>query len=678
MATLASLNIALTADSAGLKKDLDKAKGHSKRFAKDQKSQFAAVANSLKAVGAAAAVAVVAIAKTLEVAAETAKELKIMADLTGLSTDRLQGVTPALVKHGISLEKYADIIKDVNDKTHDFLQTGGGPMKDFFEQIAPKVGITADAFKDLSGEQGLQLYVDSLEKAGLSQEQMTFYMEALASDSTMLLPLLRDNAAGLNEFAGAASNVMRPETIKGLTDLTANFELLKTSVVNTVANNLSGWIIGVSGYFDILSQKTAGTYVATGQFGEAIDNVVLAMGDEIDQANNLFTLLGTGKTITQSAAIATLSNAKAHLANAEAKYEEAEAEKALQMVLLQRKLQLEQEALNSIREGTDAYEEREQSITQILIQMGGLTRLTKGSAESLAKARAEVARIQTAIDGAVDGMVTFDGELITANSLGERLAGTVGTMGMPAIISDAQTLAEKLGISLQLAQAIARIGGSAGASGPDAAVQQTRDAYNINDLITNGIASVTNYPSSSSSSGGGGGGSSEVDASAAMVAATQAILDEAAKADGAGWASIAEDFSGSLKSELSKALKSGDWSSIGDVLMDQLTSSIIDKAVGGAVDWGMSLLGFADGGIVPSTPNSKSYADSVPAMLQPGELVVPVDQVGNFLNGGSGGGQTFNINVTGDVSRLTRTEIVKMMPEIAAGTNMLNKENNYR
>jgi hypothetical protein len=53
-----------------------------------------------------------------------------------------------------------------------------------------------------------------------------------------------------------------------------------------------------------------------------------------------------------------------------------------------------------------------------------------------------------------------------------------------------------------------------------------------------------------------------------------------------------------------------------------------------------------------------------------------VDQVDNFMSGGSGGGgQTFNINITGDVSRLTRNEVVKMMPEIAAGTNMINKEN---
>ena len=678
MATLASLNIALTADSARLKSDLNKAKGHSKKFAADQKKQFAAVASSLKVVGAAAAVVGIAIARSIGVAAEAAKELKIMADLTGESTSRLQQIEPALVRAGISLEKYADIVKDVNDKTHDFLQTGGGPMKDFFEQIAPKVGITQKAFQGLSGAQGLQLYVNSLEKAGLSQEQMTFYMEALASDSTMLLPLLRDNAAGMDEFGLSVNSVLRADTITGLTALSTNFEILRTSITNIVANKLSGWITAVAGYMDILNSKMAGNYEVTADFGEALDNVTLAMGDEIDQANKLFTLLGTGMTVTQSAAIATLSNAKAHLASAEAKFEEAEAEKALQMILLQRDYQLEKDALKTIREGTDAYEEREQAIATILRRMNELNGYTKGSKEELAKAAAEVVRIQTAIDASVDGMVVFDGELVTANSLSERLANNFGAMGMPAIITDAQTLMEKLGISLELAKAIAKIGGSSGASGPDAAIQQTRDAYNMNDLINKGIASVTNYPSSGGG-GSGGGGSSGVDASEAMRAATQAILDEAAEADGAGWSSIAEDFSSTLKSELSSALKSGDWSGVGDALMNQLTSSIIDKMVGGAVDFGMSLLGFADGGIVPSTPNSKSYADSVPAMLQPGELVVPVDQVGSFLNGGgSGGGQTFNINVTGDVSRLTRSEIVKMMPEIAAGTNMLNKENGRR
>ena len=52
---------------------------------------------------------------------------------------------------GVEMEKLADIFKDTGDKIGDFLQTGGGPLVDFFENIAPKVGVTAEMFRHLGG-----------------------------------------------------------------------------------------------------------------------------------------------------------------------------------------------------------------------------------------------------------------------------------------------------------------------------------------------------------------------------------------------------------------------------------------------------------------------------------------------------------------------------------------------
>lgn len=46
------------------------------------------------------------------------------------------------------------------------------------------------------------------------------------------------------------------------------------------------------------------------------------------------------------------------------------------------------------------------------------------------------------------------------------------------------------------------------------------------------------------------------------------------------------------------------------------------------------MFGFAEGGIVPSTPSSTEGKDSVPAMLTPGELVVPRQKVATVLGGG--------------------------------------------
>ncbi|MCP3669780.1 MAG: phage tail tape measure protein, partial [Gammaproteobacteria bacterium] len=110
----------------------------------------------------------------------------------------------AAEQQGISMEKYGDILKDVTERVGEFTSIGAGPMIDFFENIAPKVGVTTEQFKKLSGQEALQLYVKSLEDANLSQQQMTFYMETIASDSVRLLPLFKDNSKALQEQAKRA------------------------------------------------------------------------------------------------------------------------------------------------------------------------------------------------------------------------------------------------------------------------------------------------------------------------------------------------------------------------------------------------------------------------------------------------------------------------------------------
>ena len=89
--------------------------------------------------------------------------------------------------------------------------------------------------------------------------------------------------------------------------------------------------------------------------------------------------------------------------------------------------------------------------------------------------------------------------------------------------------------------------------------------------------------------------------------------------------------------------------------------------------------GFSQGGTVPNIPGSQAGKDSVPAMLMPGEVVLSKNALANMNTGGGGQStQSFNINVQGDVSRQTRQEIVKMMPQIAGGVNAQNKENNFK
>ncbi|WP_099865919.1 phage tail tape measure C-terminal domain-containing protein [Pararhizobium haloflavum] len=169
---------------------------------------------AMSAAAAAAIPAMGAIARaTIQAAAET-RELAQVANATPEAFQRWAGAARSV---GIEEEKLADVLKDVNDRVGDFLQTGGGPMADFFENVAPKVGVTADQFARLSGPEALKLFVDSLERAGLSQQEMTFYLEAMASDVTRLLPLLRNGGAEMQRLGARASDlgaVMDASTIE--------------------------------------------------------------------------------------------------------------------------------------------------------------------------------------------------------------------------------------------------------------------------------------------------------------------------------------------------------------------------------------------------------------------------------------------------------------------------------
>ncbi|ENV56470.1 hypothetical protein F951_02168 [Acinetobacter soli CIP 110264] len=138
---------------------------------------------------------------------ETAKQIENQARLANATTTEFQEWAFASKSVSVEQDKLSDIMKDVNDKFGDFMQTGGGEMKDFFEKIAPKVGVTAKEFQSLSGPQILGKYYDTLKKANVSQAEMTFYMEAIANDAMLLAPLLENNGEKLKEYAKQAHDL---------------------------------------------------------------------------------------------------------------------------------------------------------------------------------------------------------------------------------------------------------------------------------------------------------------------------------------------------------------------------------------------------------------------------------------------------------------------------------------
>lgn len=199
MSTTSDIGIQLTLKGAEqVKQGLKTISGSAAEMARQFEASRGAILTTAAAVATATGIMV-------DRVSNAAAEIERFAMLAGSTPQEFQRMAAGAKSAGMDMEKYASTMKDVQDKIGDFLQTGGGELKDFFEKIAPAVGVTAEQFKNLSGPQALQLFYNSLEKANLSQKETVFWMESIADDATALVPLLQNNGAAFDALADRAA-----------------------------------------------------------------------------------------------------------------------------------------------------------------------------------------------------------------------------------------------------------------------------------------------------------------------------------------------------------------------------------------------------------------------------------------------------------------------------------------
>ena len=218
---LSRIQVLLDADTANFSAGMQKAKGESK-------STFESIrenANKMgTAVAAGAGTALVALSAMAWETANYAVELEKYALRSNTTTQEFQKMAVGAQAYGIEQEKLSDMMKDFNEKLGELTTIGAGGGVDFFEQIAVKTEGSAAAaeklilkMQKLSGPEALQLYVDKLEEAGVTQQQMSFYLESMASDMTDLYPLLANGGEGMKYYADMAERfgvIMADETLE--------------------------------------------------------------------------------------------------------------------------------------------------------------------------------------------------------------------------------------------------------------------------------------------------------------------------------------------------------------------------------------------------------------------------------------------------------------------------------
>ena len=271
---------------------LDGVEGATKKADKGFHKLSAAASGGRAGIGKGASIAKVGVASLLamqgamlgmaKVAAEQAKEISNAAELTKVSVEQMQALGFATETVGVSMEQMADIAKDTSEKVGDFINTGGGGFQDFADAMgltAIEADKTAKSLQGLTGEQILSKMTTDMEAAGLSGEQMSHALEGMASDTTKLIPLLKNGGAAMaalkQEFY--ETNVVLSETdISALGEMEKNFASLGATFNATM------------GKFSVLYQDQINNMIEDTQQGLKIVGDEFSSGAFIDRLNSFY------------------------------------------------------------------------------------------------------------------------------------------------------------------------------------------------------------------------------------------------------------------------------------------------------------------------------------------------------------------------------------------------------
>jgi ribosomal protein L12E/L44/L45/RPP1/RPP2 len=204
MSNSSTINIDIKVDDDGSVSTLRKFGNEVDKTGKTGSLAFGSLVKAASGVTAAVTSVTAAAGALVITSAAEAREIENLARLANLSSSEFRQYAFATESIGISAEKFADINKDVQDKLGDFIATGGGEFLDFFQKVAPKVGLTAQELQKLSGPDVLVAVKQAMDDANVSAAEQTFYMEAIADDASLLIPLLKNGGQALKDQAARA------------------------------------------------------------------------------------------------------------------------------------------------------------------------------------------------------------------------------------------------------------------------------------------------------------------------------------------------------------------------------------------------------------------------------------------------------------------------------------------
>lgn len=391
-----------------------------------KKSDAAAKALSLTAVGLTGALGAMAASS-----ADANLELEAQARQAGVAVDEYQRLAFAAASAGVQQEKFGDITKDAQDKIGDFISTGGGELADFFENIAPKVGVTAEEFVGLSGPAVLGRFVDTLERANVNQADSIFYMESLADEASRLKPIFEDGGAAIDQAAAKMASLgvqINNTDVRRVADLASSFGLLQAAAGNAATEITAAFADDIEAAIEnvIIGINTLSGAVA--ENGDEIKATAVFLGSTVAAYAAIRTGMIAYAAATRGAAVAQLALNVAMRANPAVLLATAIGAVGVAVYSMSQRTKQAGEELQRVTEKAEAYRDAVETI---------------GTAERAARVsmlQGEIDRLSSMSE--VNAMIAKRAELY---QLLENVSGTSAEAGVQAAIDQLNASIAKTG-----------------------------------------------------------------------------------------------------------------------------------------------------------------------------------------------------------------------------------------
>ena len=259
MATIASVDVALTASSVDLRRGLDRAERATRNYTNRAGRAYRNLGRQVRTLqaGFVGLLATIGVGRILQ----SVDELSTLADQSGIAVDRFSQLSTAFAQQGLNASQFANALRGLSVRLFQFGQ-GTGEAVMAFEQL----GLTFQELQRQSPEQRLFTIIDALSMVEDATERAFLASRIFGEEVGPRLSRAIALGSGALQDLAANSNALSEDDVANIRNFNDTITALGQNLT-VLLSRLSPVLNGISSFINVLSNVRGIGTILTGILG---------------------------------------------------------------------------------------------------------------------------------------------------------------------------------------------------------------------------------------------------------------------------------------------------------------------------------------------------------------------------------------------------------------------------